>query len=127
VIPPIFTILKNAAAVTALIGTNPCRCFPAGNIPQVPIDQQTAQVPAVTWQTIGGAPYNVLADVPAADYQRVQLDCWSLDFDTTQTLADAVLAALAGAGYCVSFNGHDYDEETRRYRASFDFSFITSR
>jgi len=59
-IAPVFTLLSNAGAVTAIIGTNPVRCYPAGNIPQALGDDPNVNLPCVTWQTIGGTPNNLL-------------------------------------------------------------------
>jgi hypothetical protein len=128
-IAPVFTLLAADPAVTAIIGTNPVRCFPAGNIPQVPIEQQTAQFPCVTWQTVGGMPENIMDDRPPIDHQRIQIDCWATDigggFPAAESLANAVQHSLELVGRCVSLNGHDFEPDTRRYRVSFDFSFWT--
>lgn len=123
-LPPVFTLLAADAGVTAIVGTSPVRVYPAGNIPQVSGPDPNANLPCVTWQDIGGSPQNMLSGRPVVDYIRVQIDCWSTSFGGAQTLADAVEAALELSCYCVSTNGHDYDDTTKRYRSSFDFSFI---
>lgn len=119
-LPPVFTILAATSAVTAIVGTNPVRVFPAGDIPQGQL------LPAVAWQGIGGLPYNLLSDRPPADHQRVQIDCWAHEFGVADNLANEVRYALELSGYLVSLNGSDYDPETKRFRVSFDWNFITA-
>ncbi len=120
-LPPVFTVLAATSAVTAIVGTNPVRVFPAGDIPQGQL------LPAVTWQGVGGLPYNLLSDRPPADHQRIQIDCWAHEFGTAENLGDEVRYALEPFGYCIAVNtSTDYDPETKRFRVSFDFNFITS-
>lgn len=129
-IAPVYAILRAAAAVTAIVGTNPARIYPAGNIPQVAGMDPNANLPCVTWQMIGGHPENMLSDRPVVENQRIQIDCWAVGsngFEDANALADAVQVALELSGYCVSLNGHDFDPETRRYRESFDWSFWVQR
>jgi hypothetical protein len=128
-IAPIYSLLAASGTVTAIVGTNPVRIYPAGNIPQVEGQDPNANLPCITWQMIGGYTENLLDERPPADHQRLQLDCWTFGdtgFDDAETLASAAQAALELHGYCVSINGHDYDEVTKRYRSSFDWSFIVA-
>ena len=126
----LFTIVSNNSGVTAFFGTNPCRFFPAGYIPQ---DQP---MPAASFQTIGGAPANTLDAAAPADNDRIQVDCWSDDYDEAIDVAEAIRTAIESASaqtalavgmQIVSFNGHDYDSETKRFRVSFDVSIWSSR
>jgi hypothetical protein len=126
-LPPVFSVLSNTSAVTAIVGTSPVRVYPAGNIPQVAGANPNANLPCVSWQSLGGAPLNVLQGAAPANHPRVQIDCWATTFDAANALGDLVQAALESHGYCVSLNGHDYENETKRYRASFDFNFFVSR
>ena len=126
-IAPVFPLLSANSAVTDIVGTNPVRVYPAGNIPQSATSDPNANIPCVTWQTISGMPENMLADRPVVDNQRIQIDCWALTFGQANSLGDAVQAALELNGYCVSINGHDFDSDTKRYRTSFDWSFWTQR
>lgn len=138
----VFYAICNAdAGVRTLIGvaTSPpsIRLYPSGNLPQQ--DTTAAAVlPAATYQTIGGKPANVFELHAPADNERIQVDCWSTDQnpDQAQALADAIRTAMEnqaqqtsyGIGACVvSFNGHDYESETKRYRSSFDLSIWISR
>lgn len=122
-LPAIFTTLSGTSAVTALIGTSPVRCYPAGNIPQGASLDPSTYVPCVTWQTIAGTVENSFDNHAPADHQRIQIDCWDLTFSGADALHDAVRAALESIGYCVSLNGHDFDSETKRYRSSSDWTF----
>jgi hypothetical protein len=122
-LPPIFTVLAATPAVTAIIGTNPVRCYPAGSIPQVSGLDPNSNLPCVTWQSIGGMPENMLGERPVVDNLRTQIDCWSTSFGGADALSSAVQIALEIHGYVVGINGHDYDDTTKRYRASFDWSW----
>jgi hypothetical protein len=68
---PVFSLLASTGAVTAIIGTSPVRCFPAGSIPQAAGTDPNVSLPCVTWQAIGGTPENVLGDRPPSDHVRV--------------------------------------------------------
>ena len=126
-LPPIFPILSTTPAVTAIVGTSPCRVYPAGNIPQVAGTDPNANIPCVTWQQVGGMPENLLSERAPVDNQRVQIDAWALTFTAANNLAETVRTALELSGYLVSLNGADYDSDTKRYRVSFDFSFWLGR
>lgn len=128
----LYSIVSTNAGVLALIGVGSppvVNFFPAGNIPQ------GLAMPVATYQSIGGTPANVFERAPA-DNQRIQIDCWSMDFDNAEAIADAIRAALEdpsvtttyGLGAkLVSFNGNDYDSDTKRYRSSSDWSLWMAR
>ncbi len=128
----LYAIVTGSSGVTTLLGTNPCRFFPGGDIPQ------GQAMPAATFQTIGGSPANTFEAAAPADEERVQIDCWSepLKYDTAVSVFNAIRAAIEtlsaqttqGVGIqIVSFNGTDFDTETKRYRVSFDVSVWTPR
>jgi hypothetical protein len=119
-LPLVFPLLKNAPAVTALIGASPVRAYRHGNAPQDVVR------PYVTWSVPGGAAENTF-DGADADFFRVQVDCWSDDDTQIEALAAAVRAALEPAAHLVAYLADDRDETTKRYRMSFAFDFILSR
>lgn len=135
----LYAICVADAGVLAILGDGASppniRLFPAGNIPQ----SSTAAsdlLPAATYQTIGGAPSNTFHPHAPADNERIQLDCWSDSYDGAQIIADAIRAAIENMDaqiaqsvgiQIVSFNGRDYEPETKRYRVSFDISVWQSR
>ncbi len=120
-IPPIFATLNAAAPVTALIGSNPCRCYPFGQAPQGTL------IPYVTWQTISGTPTNKLTQGSFYDTMRAQIDCWAATGAASIALAEVVRTALEPVGVCVSLNLNEKDAETGIYRYSMDFEFIKAR
>lgn len=129
--------LVNVTGVRSLMpdGASDVRFYPAGMLPQ-DNDSGNPTLPAATFQTIGGSPANVFEVAAPADNERIQVDVWALTFDAAQTAADAMRSAIEdqsaqttqGVGaYIVSFNGHDFEPSTRRYRVSFDLSIWQSR
>lgn len=127
--PPVFSLLAAAPAVTALIGTTPVRCYPAV-IPQTSDGQpNNALLPAITWQTIVGTPENYIDAPPAIEQSRVQIDAWALTLALAEQVFAAARTALedGGRNVMVSSNGFDYEPETKRYRVSGDFEFWVSR
>ena len=119
-LPAIFPLLKNAAAVTALIGANPVRAYRHGSAPEGVI------APYVTWSVAGGAPENAF-DGPCADQFRVQVDCWSDTDAGVEALAEAVRAAIEPAAHLVAYIANDRDPVTKRYRIGFAFDWWASR
>lgn len=126
----LFAIVSGNSGVTALLGTNPCRFYPGGDIPQ------KAAMPAACFMTIGGMPSNTFDAAAPADNQRIQIDAWAEDYDDAVDVLAAIRAAIEVQSVqtsnnvgiqIVSFNGTDYDSETKRYRVSFDVSVWTSR
>jgi hypothetical protein len=126
---PIYTILSADSGVSALVGT---RIYPMGIIPQ-----EVTTFPVLTYQTVTGATDNVQGSIAPDDHERIQIDCWSqASLAEAQTLADAVRAAfenlaalnaLKTAATLSTFNGHDYEPETKRFKVSTDWDFYTLR
>lgn len=119
-LPAVFPLLKNAPAVTALIGTNPVRVYRHGSAPQDVLR------PYVTWSVPGGTAENTFQGADA-DFFRVQVDCWSDDDTQIETLAAAVRAALEPAAHLVAYLADERDFDTKRFRMSFAFDFIKPR
>lgn len=119
--PPIFTLLKAAAGVTAIIGTAPCRAYSFGNAPDL------VAKPYMTWQAVGGNPENYLKDAPNIDRYSLQVDCWALTDTEARALALAARDALQGDSYITSWTGESRDPDTKNYRYSFDVDFYVNR
>jgi hypothetical protein len=120
-LPAVFPLIKAATAVTALIGTNPCRCFRHGSAPQGVV------APYVTWYVVAGTPANTLDDVPRADDFSIQVDCWSDDPVQVETLAAAVRDALELRADMTAVSVNARDPETMRYRIGLTFRFWVHR
>lgn len=120
--PPVFTVLSAASTVTALVGSDPVRVFGFGDAPLEPT------YPYVTWQTVGGAPAQMLAAVPLVDSHRVQIDCWGATQASVLAVAEAVRDAIEAAGHhMVGFGDTSRDPETKSYRFRMDFQFWKAR
>ena len=111
---PVYDLLRLDAGVIAIVGT---RIYAAGAMPP-----ETA-MPALTYQVITGQPENYLDGVPTIERQRVQVDAWAAGLAAAEQLQSAARVAVIAGGrnVCISNNGHDYEPETKRYRASRDY------
>lgn len=118
-LPPVHAALMASTAVTNLIGSTPARAFRHGEAPQ------NVVAPYVTWSVFGVAE-NGLSGA-CADVWRVQIDCWSNGDAQVETLAAAVRAAIEPKAHLQSYDNDERDTETRRYRISMSFDWITSR
>ena len=119
--PPIFDILKANSGVTAILGSSPVRVFPFGEAPQDVVD------PYAVWQTISGQPMNYLGDLPDMDQFSVQVDVYGASAQGVRAAAKAIRDALEPVAYITSWRGESRDQETKRYRYSFDVDFHVAR
>ena len=84
----LYYLLKNAAAVTAIVGTGDnARIYPL-RLPQ------KLAFPAITYQQITNVPTNQKDAVSGFDKVYFDVDCWSKDYDQVIALGAAVRAAL---------------------------------
>lgn len=124
-LPAVFPIIKEASAVTALIGTNPVRCYRHGFAPQ------GVAAPYLTWYVVSGTPENDLSDLPRVDSYSVQIDCWSNNTGTgaaqVEQLAEAVRDAIEPHAYMTALAVNGIDFETQRFRIGMTFNFWTHR
>jgi hypothetical protein len=116
-LPAIYPVLRDAAAVTALLGSPP-RVYRHGQAPQ------SVTSPYATWSVIG-SPDNTFEGADN-DRCRVQIDCWSDDDAQAETLGQAVRDAVEPVAHMVLFeNGRD--AETGRFRLMLQFDWIAMR
>lgn len=120
-LPELFPILRDASAVTALIGSNPVRCYRHGSAPQ------GVTAPYVTWYVVSGTPENSISEMPRVDNYSIQIDCWSDNTGSgstgVETLAKAVRDAVEPHAHMTSVAINDRDPETMRYRLGLTFTF----
>lgn len=119
-LPPIFTTLKAAGAVTALIG-NPPRAYRHGSAPQDVIK------PYVTWFIVGGVPENNLSDLPQIDRLPVQVDCWHTTDAGVESLAVAVRNALEPVCHMTNILIDEQEQDTKLYRIVLQFDYFLNR
>ena len=118
-LPNLYTLLRDASAVTAIIGSPP-RFYPHGSAPQ------NVAAPYVTQRVIDAVPDLVLDDRPPVDACRIQVSCWSDNAGTgsagIMALAEAVRDAIEPTHHIVDIRDMGRDFETQRYRIDFDVS-----
>ena len=88
---------------------------------------QGVSYPALRYQNISSEPQNTFNGESDQQNDRVQIDIYSDSYDETQTVADAVVAAMAGTGNSfkalrLSRIDLQYDTDVGIYQTSIDFS-----
>jgi hypothetical protein len=119
-LPLVFTWLKAASAVTAIIG-NPPRAYRHGEAPQ-----DTTR-PYVTWALVSGVPDNQLSTLPQGDRYTIQVDCWHQTDTGIETLAAAIRNAIEPYGHMTSIPINNREPETKLYRIALQFDILQSR
>ncbi|OHV13011.1 tail completion protein gp17 [Kushneria phosphatilytica] len=120
-IPPIFRTVAGNAAATALIGTGPVRMFPFGQAPQ------GVELPYAVWQVVDGEPENYLADRSDMDGMTLQVDVYGSSGSSADDAAEAIRYAVELRANIARWGGQTRDDETGRYRVSFDIDWLTPR
>jgi len=122
-LPPVYETLKANPAIKALLGDDPLRVWRV-SVPETqrqPLDQ-----PYVTWFMLTSVPINNLSDLPPADRQTVQVDCWYPGANGDKgvvDLATLVRDTLEQVVHMTAINIHDREIETRLWRISLQFDW----
>jgi hypothetical protein len=119
--PPIMETLAADGDVTALLGTNPVRCYPFGEAPQ------NGPYPYLVWQIITGLPENYLGQRPDIDAFSIQVDIYGSTAATVRAVALAVIDAIEPLAYVARWGQESRDQATKVYRKSFDVSWHVER
>lgn len=119
--PPIFQVCAADPAVTALLGAVPTRLYPFGEAPQ------GVSYPYAVWQTFGGAPENYLGNRPDLDNFALQVDVYADTGASARSVAAALRDAIEPHAYITRWGGESVDQETKRYRISFDVDWYVAR
>ena len=119
--PPLFAVCAADPAVTALVGTSPIRIYLFGLAPD------KVAKPYVVWQSVGGAPENVLSGRPDMDDHALQIDVYADTAASARQVATAVQRAIELECHVTSYNGESRDPVTMNYRSSFDIDWLVSR
>lgn len=120
-IPPVFAILSATTAVTALLGSAPCRVYPYGAATQQPT------YPYATWTIISGSPENLITGAPGIDQMSVQVDIWARTDASARAVMVAVRDALEPVSTMTRFGSTERESATEAYRYSMDFDFWVDR
>lgn len=119
--PPIFQVCKASSAVTALIGSAPCRLFLHGHAPE------GVAKPYAVWQIISGRPENYLGTLPDADAVSIQVDVYADTASSAIAVLKAIRDAIEPVSYVTRWGATTRDPETLNYRATFGADWIVSR
>ncbi len=119
--PPIFQVAAADPGVTAVLGTSPVRLFPFGEAPE------GVTLPYAAWQLVSGSPENYLAGRPDIDGFTLQIDVYAATGSSARAVGKALRDAIELNAYIVRWGGESRDNETNRYRLSFDVDWLTPR
>lgn len=120
-IAPVFSVCAASPAVTALLGTAPLRLYPFG------LQDDAVVYPYVVWQNISGSPENYLAQRPDVDSFTLQVDAYANTVDEVLAVAAALRDAIEPHARITRWGDQTRDNDTRRYRYSFDVDWIVPR
>ena len=115
------TLLSTDVGVGAIVGLSAsARIYPL-------LMPQGGALPAVTYQRISTPRIDTasLLGNNARVRCRMQVDCWASTFAQAKALADAVRAAMTASSTFTALavdERHTYEDDTRIYRASADYS-----
>lgn len=119
--PPVFTLAKADAGVTAVLGTNPTRLYGFGEAPQ------GVDVPYATWQLTIGTPENYVNQTPDMDSMSVQVDVYGDTSASVLSVATALRNAYEPHAHVTLFQSWPRDPETNRLRYTLQVEFLTPR
>jgi len=119
--PPVFSVLAAAPAVTALIGSSPVRLYPFGEA------DNTTTRPYVVWQTIFGSPENYLGNTPDIDGFGTQMDVYAKTAEDAREVAETLRDVIEPVAHITAYNGEFRDPITRDYRYSFNVDWLVNR
>lgn len=119
--PPIFEVCKADSTVTNLLGINPTRIWPFGQAPE------GVTLPYAVWQLVAGSPENYLSGRPDIDGFTLQIDVYAATGSSARAVGKALRDAIELNAYIVRWGGESRDNETNRYRLSFDVDWLTPR
>ena len=84
---------------------------------------QNTVPPYIVWQRIVSTINNCTLGASDVQNTRVQIDAYARDYPTVDALARTIAAAVAGGFNSVRLSEQDFfEDETRLYRISQDFS-----
>lgn len=119
--PPIFQVAAADPGVTALLGSGPVRLYPFGEAPE------GVTLPYAVWQLVAGSPENYMSGRPDIDGFTLQIDVYAATGSSARAVGKALRDAIELNAYIVRWGGESRDNETNRYRLSFDCEWWVSR
>jgi hypothetical protein len=119
--PPIFQVASANPDVTTLLGASPTRLYPFGEAPQ------NVALPYAVWQLVSGSPENYLAGRPDMDGFTLQVDVYAATGASARAVGAALRDSIELRAHITRWGGESKDDETGRYRLSFDVDWLTPR
>lgn len=119
--PPIFQVAAADPGVTALLGTAPARLYPFGEAPE------GTALPYAVWQLVSGAPENYINQRPDMDSFTLQIDVYAATAASARAVGEVLRDSIEMRAYITRWGGESKDEETGRYRLSFDVDWLVPR
>ena len=117
-LPPIYSILSAATAVSAIVGN---RIYPHADAPLDVI------APYVTWFVVSAPAEIQLSGTPAHDRFTVQVDCWHPTSTGVTALASAARAALEAQCNVTNLLLNQRDPDTKLYRIALQLDYFLNR
>ncbi len=117
----LYATLNANAGVQAIVGR--------GTSPQTihlyPSDApESASVPFIVYEVISGTRITTISGVGDMANELIQMSCFDSTADLARALADAAYDALEGDGHQRNISGAIFDETTREYMVTLDWSFL---
>lgn len=119
--PPIYTVCKADAGVTAQLGSPEPRLYAFGEAPQ------DDALPYAVWRIPTGAPENYINQVPDIDNWTVQVDVYAARGSQAIDAAEALRDAIEPHAHIVRWGAQDTDPDTGNRHISFDVSWFVPR
>lgn len=117
-LPPIYTILSAAPAVSAIVGS---RIYPHAD---AALD---VNAPYITWFIVSAPPEIQLSGTPTHDRFTVQVDCWHQTSAGVTSLTSAARAALEAQCNVTNLLLNQRDPDTKLYRIALQLDYFLNR
>lgn len=119
---PLYRVLREAPAVTALLGNHPnLRVYAFGMAPA------DVARPYVIWQLTTGFPNNNLSSSPENDLNSIQIDIYATTDTSAESVKNAVRDALEPLVHISSWDGEGREKPTSDYRITFSVDWFVNR
>ena len=112
----VYRILSAASPVTAIVSA---RIFPDRS--------SSAAPPYIIYSRVSGVAEPILEGGASLDRYRVQVDCYALTKTAAKALGLACRNAIEAEGYNIGANPSQFDEATKLYGDSRDYSLLEFR
>lgn len=116
--PLIYPLLRSNAALLALVSN---RIYRHGSAPQ------DVAKPYIAWFLVSNRPEDQISGTPFADFDTVQIDCYSTDDTQVETMVYAVRDTLDAAGHANRLIRDMRETDTELFVVTIEADIIRSR